>query len=131
MAVLSRVLWRAFALNAARGTATGTSVCAASPVIAAPWKGGAFCRPSSVGLQGIGGVNDPPPARAFLTPGAPRGVVHATDAPCQCSQNLDANAPMFRVPSARTLRRPRAAEVALNPRGDHSASLVGKESSCQ
>jgi hypothetical protein len=73
----------------------------------------------------------PPSCARSLTPGAPRGVVHATDAPCQWSQNLDAKAPMFRVPSARTLRRPRAAEVALNPRGDHSASLVEKESLCQ
>jgi hypothetical protein len=73
----------------------------------------------------------PPSCARFLTPGAPRGVVHATDAPSQCSQNLDTNAPMFRVPCTRTLRRPRAAEVALNPRGDHSASLVEKESLCQ
>ena len=112
-----------------RAIATGTSVCAASPVIAAPWKGGAFCRPSSVGLHVLGGVNDLL-LRGSSPQARPEGSFTPPMPPASARRIWTR---MHRRSGChlRVLRRPRAAEVALNPRGDHSASLVGKESSCQ
>ena len=90
-----------------------TVTCAASRATAAPWKGGVLCRPSVPGSVRQPWRERPPSGARCLTPGAPRGVAHATAA---LSQSLDlrlAYASMFHRAIAPVLRRPFAAAIGL------------------